>query len=132
MNEGQMLKLTLPYAVVGMWLMCLNTRSPAASTVWEGCGTFRRWSLAEGSDSLQQALRFLSLVPLPVHPLFPDYKDSVLISHPPCPLLLSFHVVNQNKPCLSETVSCQVCGYSHGQCNECTKQSLEQSDTWSR
>lgn len=92
MNEDQMLKLTLPFAVVGMWLMCLiNTRSPAASSVWEGCGTYRRWSLAEGSGSQKQALRFLSLVPLPVHPLFPDYRGSMLISHPPCALLLPFH-----------------------------------------
>lgn len=121
-----MIKLTLPFPVVGMWLMCLNTRSPVASTVWEGCVTFRRWSLAEGNGSLQQALRFLSLVPLP------DYKGSMLISHPPCPLLLPFRVVNLNKPCLSEAVSCQVCGYSHGQCNEFTEQPREQLDTWSR
>jgi hypothetical protein len=34
-------------------LICLNTWSLAGGTVLEGCGVFKRWSLAEGSRSLK-------------------------------------------------------------------------------
>lgn len=37
-------------------LTCLNPWSVTFGTIWEGCGTFRRWSLAEGNGSLRARL----------------------------------------------------------------------------
>lgn len=35
-------------------LTSLNT--PARSAIWEVCGTFRKWSLAEGNETLRAGL----------------------------------------------------------------------------
>lgn len=43
-------------------LLGMSTWPPAGGTVWEGPGTFGRWSLAGGSASLEMGLRVCNLV----------------------------------------------------------------------
>jgi hypothetical protein len=60
-----------------LWLECLNTRSLADSTLWQCCGTNRRWSFIGRIGSLGQ-----TSVSLPVHSLPTLCLPSQLLSLP--------------------------------------------------
>lgn len=70
------------YAIISMWnespkFLCLNIWSLVGSCISESCGTFKRWSPAGQSGSLEASLNFYDIVPLPVCSLLPNYKHSV-------------------------------------------------------
>lgn len=45
------------------WIRCLDPRLPAGSTVWEGCGAFKRRSLTVGTGFLGDCLDILKSSP---------------------------------------------------------------------
>lgn len=67
-------------------LKCLNIWSPLSAVIWEGCKTYRWWSLARGSGSLVWASKFHSLAPFPVLSL----SASCLLGQPHNPAAMPF------------------------------------------
>lgn len=47
-------------------LVCLNTWVPAGGSIWDGCGSYRRWSHTRGSRSLGVGLDSLAHFLLPL------------------------------------------------------------------
>lgn len=50
---------------------CSGSQSKADHTAWEGCGTFRKWSLPGGGGSLGVASEGLQQASFPAHSLLP-------------------------------------------------------------
>lgn len=80
-------------ALIVKCLTYLNTQFSPSGTVWEGWGTFRKYSLPGGSWYLEAGLYSSTL--LPVHPSLPNCECSVtcwlLSVLPPC-LLCLWHI----------------------------------------